>query len=221
MHRDFAALAAREFDVLVIGGGINGAGVAREAARRGLAVALVEKEDFGYGTTGRSTRLVHGGLRYLEHYEFGLVRESLAERERLFANAPHLVRPLRFLYPVYAGRTTRWKLRIGMALYDMLSYDRSVPRSRWLPRDAALAEEPGLSPTGLAGAFAFYDAQVSAVERLVVENAEDAARHGAIVVNHAEAIEFRLHNGRVVGARIRDNLTAAETDARAKVTLNM
>src|SRR5205823_4583987 len=122
LPRRLDALEGRTFDLLAVGGGINGAGVARDAARRGLRVALVEKEDFGYGTTGRSTRLVHGGLRYLAMYDFGLVRESLVERERLLENARHLVRAIRFLVPFYDGqRTPPWLVKIGVRMYDALA----------------------------------------------------------------------------------------------------
>src|SRR5690606_32254873 len=133
MPRDLSAAFAQQFDMLVIGGGSNGAAVARDAALRGLSVALVEKEDFGYGTVSRSTRLIHGGLRYLELLDFGLVREGLREREILLRTAPHLVHPLPFLTPVYRHyRVTARKLRLGMWLYDVLSWDKSVPRHRFL-----------------------------------------------------------------------------------------
>ncbi|HEX2022263.1 MAG TPA: FAD-dependent oxidoreductase, partial [Candidatus Thermoplasmatota archaeon] len=204
LARDFAALGARPFDLLVVGGGINGVGVARDAARRGLSVALVEKDDFGHGTTGRSTRLIHGGLRYLAMYDFGLVRESLLERERLLRNAPHLVRPVTFLIPFYRGqRTPPWKLRVGLALYDALAGRSLVPRHARLSRDELLALEPGLSPDGLVGGASYGDGQVELVERLCVENAVDAAAHGAVVVNHARVDDLRPDAGGAV-ARVRD-----------------
>src|SRR5437763_3797284 len=151
-------LERRTFDVLVLGGGINGTGVARDAARRGLRVALVEKEDFGYGTTGRSTRLIHGGLRYLAMYDFGLVRESLRERERLLENARHLVRPIRFLVPFYDGqRTPPWILKLGVRAYDALAGDTRVPASASHARDEILAMEPGLRREGLRGGVSYGD----------------------------------------------------------------
>ncbi|HLE97160.1 MAG TPA: glycerol-3-phosphate dehydrogenase/oxidase [Candidatus Thermoplasmatota archaeon] len=206
--RDVARLGRDEFDVLVVGGGINGTGVARDAARRGLKVALVEREDYGYGTTGRSTRLVHGGLRYLEQGEFGLVRESLRERERLLRAAPHLVQPLRFLLPLYEGaKPAPWRLRLGLLLYDVLSFDKSLPSRGWLPRERALAEEPALAAEGLRGAGVYHDAQITFVERLCVENALDAAAHGASLVNHCEVTGFLLKEGRVTGATVRDRLS--------------
>src|SRR5438067_1500326 len=161
----------RRFDLAIAGGGIIGLGAARDAALRGLSVALFEQRDFGWGTTARSTRLVHGGLRYLELLDFGLVREDLRERELLLRLAPHLVRPLQFLMPIYRrGRRYGLKLRAGMLLYDLLSFDKSLPTHRFLSRDAALALEPGLNPDGLEGAALYYDAQVPLVERLGVEN---------------------------------------------------
>lgn len=215
-----AALAGRVFDVLVLGGGINGVGVARDAARRGLSVALVEKEDFGYGTTGRSTRLIHGGLRYLAMYDFALVRESLLERERLFHNAPHLVRPLTFLIPFYRGqRTAPWKLKVGLALYDALAGRSLIPRHRTYSRDELLALEPGLRTEGLRGGASYGDGQVQLVERLCVENMLDAAAHGAIVLNHARAESLRREGDAwVVG--VRDTLHDRLVEVRARRIVN-
>jgi len=219
-RRDWDALGKRSFDLLVVGGGINGTGVARDAARRGLSVALVEKEDFGYGTTGRSTRLVHGGLRYLAMYDFGLVRESLLERERLFHNAPHLVRPLTFLIPFYRGqRTPPWKLKLGLALYDALAGRSVIPRHRLYSRDELLAIEPGLRAEGLRGGASYGDGQVQLVERLCVENVLDAAAHGATVLNHARAESMRREaDAWVVG--VRDLLTGRLLEARATRIVN-
>ena len=180
------SLGDRTVDLLVIGGGIIGAGIARDAALRGLSVAIVEQADFGSGTTSRPTRLIHGGLRYLELFDFALVRSDMREREILLRIAPHLVFPLAFLLPLY--RPTffyQLKLRIGMQLYDALSLDKSLPRREHLDRAATLAAEPSLEPDGLVGAWRFYDAQVPLVERLVVENLVDASERGALVLNHA------------------------------------
>src|SRR5438105_7810723 len=169
------SLGGRTVDLLVVGGGIIGAGIARDAALRGLEVALVEQADFGSGTTSRPTRLIHGGLRYPELFDFALVRSDMRERERLLGIAPHLVFPLPFLLPMYRPSLWyRFKLRVGMFLYDLLSLDKSLPRRKWLSRRDALAAEPTLDPDGLAGAWRFYDAQVPFVERLVVENVIDA-----------------------------------------------
>lgn len=216
LPRSFLDLAAREFDVLVIGGGINGTGVARDAARRGLSVALVEKEDFGYGTTGRSTRLIHGGLRYLAMFDFGLVRESLREREVLLRNAPHLVRPLTFLIPFYEGqRTAPWKVKIGLRLYDFLKGKSIIPSHRALRRDEILALEPGLREEGLRGGALYGDGQVEMVERLCVENALDAAAHGATIVNHTIVTQIEGNN-----VSVRDALTGETCAIRAKAIVN-
>ena len=174
------------FDVIVIGAGINGAGIARDAAMRGLQVLLLDKGDIGGGTTSWSTRLIHGGLRYLEYAELGLVRESLRERETLFRIAPHLVKPLPILLPLYE-QAARGPLtiRAGMIAYDLLSLDKSLPRHRMLTRDEALVEAPGLNRNGLRAAAIYYDAQVEFAERLVVENVLSAREHGATVITYA------------------------------------
>src|SRR5512138_2162977 len=141
-----------EFDVIVIGGGIIGAGIARDAAMRGLSVALFEKADFGGGTTSGSTRLIHGGLRYLEMLDFGLVRMDLKERETLLHIAPHLVRPLAFLVPFYRRNLFyRFKLRVGMWLYDWLSFDKSLPNHKGFSTEETLRREPSLRREGLQG----------------------------------------------------------------------
>jgi glycerol-3-phosphate dehydrogenase len=195
-----ALRAAPLLDVLIVGGGIVGAGIARDLALRGFRVALVEQRDLASGTSSRPTRLIHGGLRYLEMYDFGLVRADLHEREILLRLAPHLVFPLPFLLPQY-GRSVLYsaKLRAGMQLYDALSFDKSLPPRRWLDRDAVLATEPTISADGLQGAWRYYDAQVPLVERLVVENALDAAQHGAIVLTHARVERFLRGPARLDG----------------------
>jgi len=215
------SLGDRTVDLLVIGGGIIGAGIARDAALRGLSVALVEQDDFASGTTSRPTRLIHGGLRYLELFDFGLVRSDMREREILLRIAPHLVFPLPFLLPLY--RPSLWyqaKLRIGMQLYDALSLDKSLPRRRWLDRDETLVAEPSLDPDGLIGAWRFYDAQVPLVERLVIENVVDAAAHGALVLNHARATTYVREGDRVAGALVHDRIAKADIAVRARLTVN-
>lgn len=215
-----SALEGRVFDVLVLGGGINGTGVARDAARRGLSVALVEKEDFGYGTTGRSTRLIHGGLRYLAMYDFGLVRESLLERERLFHNAPHLVRPITFLIPFYKGqKTPPWMLKLGLLFYDFLAGRSVVPRHRVYSREQILALEPGLREEGLRGGASYGDGQVPLVERLCIENMLDATAHGAFALNHARA-ETVEREGDAWVVRVRDLLTERVISVRARRIVN-
>lgn len=220
LPRRLAALEASTFDVLVVGGGINGAGVARDAARRGLSVALVEKEDFGYGTTGRSTRLIHGGLRYLAMYDFGLVRESLLERERLFQNAPHLVHPLTFLIPFYQGqRTPPWMLKVGLHLYDALAGKSIIPSHQVYSREELLALEPALSAEGLRGGASYGDGQVELVERLCVENVLDAMAHDAVCLNHC-ALESLAKEGDLFVAQVRDGTSGATATVRAHRVVN-
>lgn len=215
------SLGDRTVDLLVIGGGIIGTGIARDAARRGLSVALVEQADLASGTSSRPTRLIHGGLRYLELFDFGLVRSDMKEREILLRVAPHLVFPLPFLLPLYRPSLIyRAKLRIGMLLYDLLSLDKSLPKREWLGRAAALSAEPGLNPAGLAGAWRFYDAQVPLVERLVVENAIDAAAHGALVLNHAKVTGYLRDGDRVTGAQVQDGVGGHKLEVRARYTVN-
>jgi glycerol-3-phosphate dehydrogenase len=215
------SLADRTVDLLIIGGGIIGAGIARDAALRGLSVALVEQEDFGSGTSSRPTRLIHGGLRYLEMFDFGLVRSDMKEREILLRIAKHLVFPLPFLLPLYRrGPLYRLKLRTGMVLYDALSRKKSLPRRKRLSRAETLAEEPGLAREGLTGAWRFYDAQVPYVERLVIENVLDAVEHGAVAINHAQALSFLREGQRVTGAVVRDRERSRTFDVRARFTVN-
>ncbi|HEY4278026.1 MAG TPA: glycerol-3-phosphate dehydrogenase [Conexibacter sp.] len=210
------------FDVIVIGAGINGAGIARDASLRGLTVLLVDKQDIGAGTTSRSTRLVHGGLRYLEHRELPLVRESLREREVLLHIAPHLVHPLSFLLPIYEEHKRGPKLiRMGMMAYDALSMDKSMSRHRMLNRGEALQREPGLRQDGLRGAAAYYDAQAEYPERLSLENALDARRVGAVVLPYMAVTELqRGQAGSVTGVALYDELHERSYVAHGAVVVN-
>lgn len=192
--------ATRNFDVIVIGAGINGAGIARDAGMRGLSVLLVDKGDAGHGTTSASTRLIHGGLRYLEHFELGLVRESLREREILLHIAPHLVRPLAITIPIYKrNKRGRLTIRAGMILYDLLSWGKSLPRHQMFSRTATLEQWPGLNPEGLVGSALYYDAQVEFPERLVAENVLSAREFGAEVLMHTRVTSFAVADGKVSG----------------------
>lgn len=214
-------LQCSTFDVVVTGGGIVGAGIARDAALRGLKVALLEKNDYGSGTTAGSTRLVHGGLRYLEMLDFRLVRMDLREREILLRIAPHLVRPLRFVLPFYDRRLAlRLKLRTGMTLYDALSFDRSLPGHRYIPKEEVLRGEPSLSTRGLQGAVAYSDAQVVSPERLCLENILDARENGCIALNYAEVTGALRERGRVCGVRARDVLTGETVEVSGRVVIN-
>lgn len=211
----------RPFDLIVVGAGINGAGIARDATLRGLSVLLIDKGDVGAGTTSRSTRLVHGGLRYLEHFELPLVRESLRERERLLHIAPHLVHPMSFLLPIYEGhRRGPALIRMGMVAYDALSLDKSLERHRMLNRDEALRREPGLRSEGLRAAAAYYDAQAEYPERLALENALDARRLGAVVLPYMRVTALERSRDRVAGVALRDELHGTEHRARGALVVN-
>jgi glycerol-3-phosphate dehydrogenase len=213
-------LGGRAFDLLVVGGGITGCGIARDAALRGLSVALVEKNDFASGTSSRSSRLVHGGLRYLEHGHLHLVFESSAERRLLLRLAPHLVRPLEFTWPVYAGaRLPRWKLGAGLMLYDALALFRNVGRHRRLGRDAVLEREPMLASAGLRGGASYFDAATNDA-RLTLANAIGAAEAGAVIANHAAVESLRVERGRVTGARVRDTIAGDVVDVTARAVVN-
>jgi glycerol-3-phosphate dehydrogenase len=221
-----AALGSRTFDLLVVGGGITGCGIALDAALRGLDVALVEKNDFASGTSSRSSRLIHGGVRYLEHGHLHLVFESSAERRRLLRLAPHLVHPLEFTWPVYTGaRIPRWKLSAGLFLYDALSLFRNVGRHRRLSARDVLAREPAVRETGLRGGARYFDAGTDDV-RLTLAIALSAAEAGATIVNHACVKDLRVSAGQVVGAVVADRLDAGHStpsdvvDVRARVVVN-
>lgn len=213
----------RNFDLIIIGGGIVGAGIARDAALRGLRVALFEKEDFASGTTAGSTRLIHGGLRYLEMFDFRLVRLDLRERETLLRIAPHLVKPLEFLVPFYEGGIfERLKMRAGMVLYDLLSFDKTLPRHRFLSPAEVAAREPHLREAGIQGAAVFYDAQAWSPERLCMENLIEAREHGALICNYAEVTCAVREGGAVVGVRVSDALdkSGGEIEVRGRVVIN-
>jgi glycerol-3-phosphate dehydrogenase len=210
-----------EFDLVVIGAGINGAGIARDAVLRGLKVLLLDKGDIGGGTSSASTRLIHGGLRYLEHLEFGLVRESLREREILLKVAPHLVRPLPILIPIYKDNG-RGPLTInaGMIAYDLLSFDKTLPRYRMLSRTGTLAQAPGLNSQGLLGAAVYYDGQVEFAERLVLENVLAARSHGATVITYARVSRLVVESGHVRGLEFVTDATGRNHTARGKMIIN-
>ncbi|MEJ1970771.1 MAG: glycerol-3-phosphate dehydrogenase/oxidase [Rhizomicrobium sp.] len=228
MRRALDRLADETFDLLIVGGGVTGACVARDAAMRGLKVALVEKSDFAGATSAHNSKLVHGGLRYLRNFELGLVRESLKERRIWQRIAPHLVHPLPFLVPLYGGGfKARATLAAGLTLYDLLSFDKGwlddpdqrLPNHSWLPRDKALAAEPVLDGPGLDGAFRYYDAQMYAPERLALECLIEADGDGAAIANYVEAKTLLVQGGKVEGCAVRDTLGGAAFDVRARLTL--
>lgn len=213
-------LGQRRFDVVVIGGGISGAGIARDAARRGLDVAVIERDDFASGTSSRSSRLVHGGVRYLEHGHLRLVFESSHERRVLLRIAPHLVRPLPFTWPVYAGaRIVLWKLRAGLLLYDLLALFRNVAPHRGLDAAGIADAEPMLQRAGLRGGARYFDATTDDA-RLTLATLLDAAVAGATIVNHAEVTGLRLADARVNGVCVTDRLGGRSFEVDAACVVN-
>jgi glycerol-3-phosphate dehydrogenase len=219
------ALAAREQHVLVVGGGVTGAGVALDAASRGLSVGLVEARDFASGTSSRSSKLIHGGLRYLEQLNFGLVREALTERSLLLQRiAPHLVRPVSFLYPIlHRGGWERVYVGAGVSLYDSLGFSmgqlRGLPGHRQLTRHAALELAPALKRSVVHGAIRYWDAQVDDA-RFVVTLLRTAASYGARIVSRTQVTGFLREGERVTGARVVDLESGAEIEIRAQQVVN-
>ncbi|WP_303674388.1 glycerol-3-phosphate dehydrogenase/oxidase [Vampirovibrio chlorellavorus] len=210
------------YDLIVIGGGINGTGIARDAALRGLSVLMLEKNDFGSGTSAYSSRLIHGGLRYLANLELDLVYESLAERELLLKNAPHLVRPLALGLPAYrGGKTPFWMIELGMWMYDALSVFKSLPWHRMFSAAAFAERYPSLSQRNLQGGTVYYDAQVEFPELICVENAMAAKATGyASMLNHAQVVDFELKNGRITGVEFEDTLTGQRYQVQGKGVIN-
>ncbi len=207
-------VATGHYDLAIVGGGINGCALARAAARSGFRTVLLEKRDFGSGTTSRSTRLIHGGLRYLERFQFSLVRESLRDREVLLREFPGQVAPQAFLLPVYAGDSRPpWYLALGMAVYEGLSAGGRLPHHRLVSAREALVIAPGLNPRGLRGGFAYYDCQAAYPERLALEMALQAEENGAEVCNHARVTGFLMDGPRVLGVRFEREGAAGELSA--------
>ena len=219
-ERNLERLRTETFDVVVIGGGVVGAGCALDAASRGLEVALLEARDFASGTSSRSSKLIHGGLRYLEQQEFGLVREALRERSLLLNTlAPHLVRPVPFLLPLTHHVWERAYLGAGMLLYDSLGGYKGLHRHRHLTRKQALKLAPALKSDALVGALQYWDAGVDDA-RHTMEIARTAAFHGAAVLANCEATGFLNEGGRVVGVCARDALSGEEVEVDASVVVN-
>jgi glycerol-3-phosphate dehydrogenase len=207
-------------DVLVIGGGVNGLAVARESQLRGFSTMVVDGQDFGAGTSGASSRLVHGGIRYLENLEFGLVRESLKERERLLHTAPHLVKPFPLLIPFYRhNRRHPVILSLGMLLYDVLSFDKSTPVHRLFTKRAAEKAYPGLAHDSLSGATLYYDAQAANTERLCIEQAIDLVALGGTALNHTK-VTAMAHDGAGLTVSLENTLTGATSTQRAQTVVN-
>lgn len=210
-----------EYDLVIIGGGINGAGIARDAALRGLSVILFDKSDFGSGTTSWSSRLIHGGLRYLEHAEISLVYESLHERICLRKIASHLVKRIRINIPVYEnGKRGLLLIRLGMIAYDLLSIRKTLSRHRMLNRDELLQQEPGLNAVGLRGGAQYYDAQVTFAERLVLENIISAAEAGAVVKNYCPVDTIGPHDGTAMNVGYVDADSGEKKLVKGRLVIN-
>jgi glycerol-3-phosphate dehydrogenase len=226
MQRALTRLSSEQFDVLIVGGGASGAFTARDCALRGLKVALIEARDFAGATSAHNSKLAHGGLRYLRNLEFPLVRESLRERRNLQRIAPHLLRPLPFLLPVFHSGE-RMTLAAGLKLYDLLSFDRNslkdpaqaMPGHRWIGHDAALKREPVLETPGFKGAFEYHDAQMYMPERIALECLIDADAHGAAIANYVAAKNLLMRDGAVEGCAVEDAMTGARFDIRATLVL--
>lgn len=220
MKRMAAALPTERYDLLILGGGITGAGVALDAALRGFRVALIDKGDFASGTSSVSSKLVHGGIRYLEHGDILLVYEALHERRRLLQNAPHVVHPLRFIIPFYrAARMPPWKWRLGLTLYDLLAGRGNLRRSGALTRSRLRHEVPALRPEGLVGGADYFDAQMDDA-RLCLEVLRSAAGAGAHLSNYAEAIAFEPQQGSYSAVRVHDHVGGGELRVQARQVLN-
>lgn len=229
MKRDLDRMSKTEYDVLIIGGGINGAAIAHDAALRGLKVALVEKKDFGWGTTSATSKLAHGGLRYLKNFELGIVRESLKERRILEKIAPHLVYPIPFLLPLYEGGHNKKSLiRVGMMLYDLLSYDKNfvdykeqkMPHHKILSPEDVVKAEPTIIKEGLLGAAKYCDCQISSPERLCLEFILTAASNGADVSNYAEVEKIIINNNKAEGVIVKDNTNGKAYTIKSKIVVN-
>lgn len=213
----------REYDILVIGGGINGAGIALDAALRGYSTLLLEKNDFGGFTTSASTKLIHGGLRYLEYMEFALVRESLREREILLQNVPHLVKPLKIDFPIYKhSERGPLLIKMGMILYDLLSYDKSMPNHKvmFAKNGKKLPESlKFLQPKGLKGIASYYDCQIKYPERLCLDTILAAEKEGADVLNYSQFLGMESKNDSYT-IKYKDGIEDKEFTTKAKFVIN-
>lgn len=210
-----------QYDLIVIGGGINGAAIARDAALRGLKTVLFEKSDFGEGASSHTSKLAHGGLRYLEHYEFSLVKESLRERDQLIKNAPHLVKPMPFIFPVYKGdRRPLWMIKLGLYLYDFLKGRDDVPSHKNLNFKQIHEIFQHLNTHNLKGGCLYYDAQMDD-QRLILENILDAESAGARICNYTPVVGLLKKNGRLTGVQIKNEAEGKIYDVFADEVVNV
>ncbi|EPG75931.1 FAD dependent oxidoreductase [Leptospira fainei serovar Hurstbridge str. BUT 6] len=214
----FRKLSETEFDVLILGGGSTGAGAALDASLRGLKVALIEKADFASGTSSRSTKLIHGGVRYLAQFHFKLIHEALTERQRLLENAPHLVKPLPFVLPTYKFYEKPY-YSIGMTMYDILAWKGKLPAHKRISKEEVLKDFPSLKREHLVGGILYYDSQFND-SRLNVLLARSAQMEGAVVLNRAELISFKKKDGKIIGAKVKDRISEQTIDVKAKVVVN-
>ncbi len=219
-HRTRAVNLSRmqreEFDLAVIGGGVTGAAIARDGALRGMKIALIEKSDFASGTSSKSSKMIHGGLRYLKQLDIGLVKESLSEREKLLHLAPHLVHAAPYLIPMYSGWKGRLEHQIGLFGYDLLAGGSSLPRHSDLSKEKTLEEEPLLREENLSGGFIYYDCLVNDA-RLTLALIKSAHEHGALVANYTQAIGLNTNNESYKEVRFRELITGGEGIIRARV----
>ena len=219
MQRDIARFEKGEYDLIVIGGGINGGAIANISSDCQLKVALLEKGDFAVGTSSKSTKLIHGGIRYLEHLEFDLVRESLKERFIHLKSVPYLVKPLPFIIPVYKNdKRLLWMMKLGVGLYDFLSGPYKIGRHRYLSTEELSSLEPSLNKENLLGAVLYYDAQMDDA-RLCLENVLSASLKGAHAANYVEVTGFLKENGKVTGVEARDLLGEKNFTVRGRKTI--
>ncbi len=212
-------LGKTEFDCLIVGGGATGAGTAHDASLRGLNVALIERKDFASGTSSRSTKLIHGGVRYLAQFHFNLIREALSERKRLLANAPHLVKPLKFLMPSYKFYEKPY-YSLGLTMYDILAGDSGLPGHKRISKQEFIKEFPAVKETDLRGGIAYYDAQFNDA-RLNVLLARTAEMEGACVCNKVELVSLiKNDSGKIIGAKVKDLLSGKEISVSTKLVIN-
>lgn len=228
MKRDTAQLSKNIYDLIVIGGGIYGAATAWDAASRGLSVALVDKGDFGSATSANSQKIIHGGLRYIQHGDFRRMRESARERTTLMRIAPHLVHPMPCLIPMY-GQSMQWTMPLALKIFDLVSFDRNklndpqkhIPSGKMISKKECLQLIPSLPEEGLTGGAIWYDAQAYNTERMILSFIDSAEKTGADVANYVEVIGFLKDGNCVNGIKARDLLDEAELDIQAKVILNV
>ncbi len=208
------------YDILIVGGGITGAGIARDAAMRGYSVALIDKGDFASGTSSKSSKLVHGGVRYLELFEFGLVFEASRERRTLWQIAPHLAQPLPFLFPVYRdARWPAWMVNTGLWMYDALSLFRNFKRHEMFSNQEIARRMQGIDVSNINGGAYYYDGQVDDA-RLTLETIRTAHRHGAVIASYVQVDELMKQGSKIVGVKAHDTLRGEQVEIHARVVVN-